>query len=77
METSVQTPTRSVRTALPVTIPLPHAPAALGISRRSIYRAAEKGQITLLKMGRTTLVVTDSALAFIDNLPRAELKSAQ
>ncbi len=65
----------SIRASLPVTVPLPRAPSIFGISRRSIYRAADMGKITLLKAGRTTLVDTESALAFLDGLPRRAVKA--
>jgi predicted DNA-binding transcriptional regulator AlpA len=59
-----------------VTVPLPQAPAVLGLSRSAIYRAAQAGQITLKKLGRTTLVDMASARAFIDSLPKAEIRRA-
>lgn len=41
------------------TVPLwPHAGMALGLSRSSIYQAAERGEIDVLEIGRRKLVVT-------------------
>jgi predicted DNA-binding transcriptional regulator AlpA len=59
-----------------VTVPLPQAPAVLGLSRSAIYRAAAQGKITLRKLGRTTLVDVASARAFIESLPKAEIRRA-
>jgi predicted DNA-binding transcriptional regulator AlpA len=59
-----------------VTVPLPQAPTVLGLSRSAIYRAAAAGHITLKKLGRTTLVDMASARAFIDSLPKAEIRRA-
>jgi predicted DNA-binding transcriptional regulator AlpA len=54
----------------PITLPLPKAVAASGLSRSAIYRAAACGRIRLLKLGRSTLVDMRSVSAFIDALPR-------
>jgi predicted DNA-binding transcriptional regulator AlpA len=59
-----------------VTVPLPQAPTILGLSRSAIYRAAAEGKIVLRKLGRTTLVDMASARAFIDSLPKAEIRRA-
>ena len=58
----------------PTLVPLPKAPAVFGLSRSAIYRAAGDGKITLRKLGKSTLVDTASALAFIANLPAATIR---
>jgi predicted DNA-binding transcriptional regulator AlpA len=55
---------------LPQLVPLPKAPATFGLSRSAIYRGSKEG-IVLRKLGRSTLVETDSILRYIANLPRA------
>ena len=60
----------------PVAVPLPHAPKIFGLSRSAIYRAASVGEITLMKLGRTTLVDTASVRKYLANLPRLQPKSA-
>lgn len=60
----------------PLTIPLPQAPAATGLSRSAIYRAAGEGKIRLLKNGRSTLVDMASVRTFLANLPSATVRTA-
>jgi hypothetical protein len=60
----------------PLTVPLPQAPAATGLSRSAIYRAAAAGKIRLLKNGRSTLVDMVSVRAFLASLPDAKVRSA-
>jgi len=59
----------------PAAVPMPKAPAAFGLSRSAIYRAAAEGKIILRKLGASTLVDTESALAFLASLPVAEVKA--
>lgn len=51
-------------------LPLPRAVQATGLSRSGIYRAAARGQIRLVKCGRTTMVDMVSVREFIAGLPR-------
>lgn len=67
-ERSIPAPTA---TPLPLAVPLPQAPALTGLSRSTIYRAAHEGRITLLKVGRSTLVDMESVRTFLASLPRA------
>ena len=60
----------------PMVVPLPDAPVVFGLSRSAIYRAAAAGQITLMKMGRSTLVDTASVRNYLNSLPRLTPKSA-
>ncbi|MGI4944412.1 MAG: hypothetical protein ACRYHQ_28285 [Janthinobacterium lividum] len=57
-------------------VPMRHAPDTTGLSRSAIYRAAGAGQITLKKLGRTTLVDLASVRAFLASLPDAKIRSA-
>ena len=68
--------TASVAIVSPLTIPLPQAPAATGLSRSAIYRAAGEGKIRLVKLGRSTLVDMASVRAFLASLPDAKVRSA-
>lgn len=54
---------------LPRVVPMFRAPAAFGVSRSTIYRAANAGDIRLVKLGRSTLVDSESVLAWLANLP--------
>ena len=65
MPRSIPAPTA----AEPMTIPLPQAPALTGLSRSAIYRAAADGKITLLKNGKSTLVVMSTVRSFLASLP--------
>lgn len=56
-------------TCLPLMVSVSDAPKVFGVSRSHIYRIAEQGQIDLVKMGRRTMVVTESMLAYINALP--------
>ncbi len=66
----------SVAIVSPLTVPLPQAPAATGLSRSAIYRAASRGEIRLLKNGRSTLVDMASVRAFLASLPAATVRAA-
>jgi excisionase family DNA binding protein len=50
---------------LPPTITVEEAGRLLGISRRSAYRAAARGQIPSFKIGRRLLVPTPALLAML------------
>ena len=58
-----------MNTTSPEMIPLPRAPAILGISRSGLYRLASEGRIRLLKLGSRTLVDAVSVRAYLDTLP--------
>lgn len=61
--------------AMPLAVPLPHAPTVTGLSRSTIYREAARGNIKLLKVGRSTLVCMDSVRAFLASLPAAAIRA--
>lgn len=68
---------QSVDLVSPLTVPLPKAPGVTGLSRSTIYREAARGNIRLLKIGRSTLVCMDSVRAFLANLPAASIRAPQ
>ncbi len=65
---------------LPPTITVEHAGEILGISRRSAYRAANRGEIPTFRIGRRLLVPSAKLLALLGidftGRPSAELVSA-
>ena len=61
--------------AVPLTVPLPKAPAITGLSRSRIYLKAARGNIRLLKVGRSTLVCMDSVRAFLASRPAAAIRA--
>ncbi len=58
----------------PLALPIPQATALTGLSRSAFYREAGRGNIKLLKLGRTTLVCMASARAFLASLPCASIR---
>jgi excisionase family DNA binding protein len=44
-----------------------------GCGRDKLYEAIRDGRLTARKFGRKTLVTTNDARTFLDNLPRLEL----
>ena len=59
----------------PITLPIKRATAVSGLSSPTLYREAGKGNIKLLKYGRTTLVDMESLRAFLRSLPRASIRA--
>jgi hypothetical protein len=68
----------SVDTRLPnpIAVRIPEAIRLSGLSRSEIYRRAGRGEIILLKCGRTTLVQFRSLRRLITSLPRASIRPA-
>lgn len=60
---------------LPVLVPMRDAPAAFGLSRSALYRLAGEGRIEFRKHGRSTLVLTESVLRAIAELPPAPIRA--
>ena len=58
----------------PLALPIQQAQVVTGLSRSGIYREAGRGNIVLIKHGRTTLVWMPSARAFLASLPRASIR---
>lgn len=54
---------------LPIMVSMGRAPQVFGMSRSFIYERAKRGEIELVKMGRFTMVKTESMLAYINSLP--------
>lgn len=54
---------------LPVLVSMGSAPRIFGMSRSYIYKIAGQEKIELVKMGRVTMVKTESMLAYINSLP--------
>jgi hypothetical protein len=57
----------------PHLIPMGRAPGLTGLSRAGLYRAAAAGEITIRKLGRSSLVDAASLAAFIARLPEAKI----
>lgn len=60
-----------------LSLPLRRVPGLCGLSVPTLYREAGKGNIVLLKYGRTTLVDMASLRAFLAGLPRASIRPAR
>ncbi len=56
-------------------VPIKRAAFISGVSVPSLYREAGKGNIVLLKYGRSTLVDLASLRAFLARLPRASIRA--
>jgi hypothetical protein len=60
----------------PIAVRIPWAMRISGLSRSEIYRRAGRGEIILLKCGRSTLVEYRSLRGLIKSLPRASIRPA-
>ena len=60
----------------PLAVRLPEATRISGLSRSEIYRRAGRGEIILLKCGKSTLVDMASLRATLAALPRASIRPA-
>jgi hypothetical protein len=58
----------------PLSLRIPEAQRISGLSRSELYRKASRGEIRLLKSGRSTLVDFASLKRLIGNLPVANIK---
>ncbi len=58
----------------PLAVRLPEASRISGFSRSEIYRRAGRGEIILLKCGKSTLVDMQSLRAAVAALPRASIR---
>ena len=58
----------------PLAVRLPEAVRISGFSRSEIYRRAGRGEIVLLKCGKSTLVDMASLRAAVTSLPRAAIR---
>lgn len=50
----------------PITVTVDGAKRALGLGRTKIYELIENGKLSTVKVGRRTLVKTDSIRALVD-----------
>ena len=57
----------------PIAVRIPDAIRIAGLSRSEIYRRAGRGELILLKCGRSTLVQFRSLQALMASLPRASI----
>lgn len=55
--------------ALPLMVSVSDAPRVFGMSRSHAYRLKEQGLIEMVKMGRATMIKTESMLSYINSLP--------
>lgn len=61
--------------AEPLAYRFPEAERVSGLSRSEIYRRAGRGEIIILKCGRSSLVDAASLKAVVASLPRARIRS--
>lgn len=54
--------------SLPLLVSVSDAPKFFGVSRSHVYRIAAQGRIDLVKMGRRTMVKTETMRAYIESL---------
>jgi excisionase family DNA binding protein len=53
----------------PITITIPGAVSASGLSRTTIYEALKRGELTAVKAGRRTLIRFSELEAYMASLP--------
>jgi len=58
----------------PIAVPFRDAPRVCGLSRSELYRRAARGEITLRKSGRTTLVLMANLRRLLDAAPAADIR---
>jgi hypothetical protein len=58
----------------PLAVRIPEATRISGFSRSEIYRRAGRGEIVLLKCGKSTLVDVPSLRTAVNSLPRAIIR---
>ena len=49
-------------------IPIPEAGRSLGIGRTTVYSLIEQGELKTVKIGRRSLITTESLRAYVDKL---------
>lgn len=54
---------------IPITVTIPDAVKATGMSRTSIYAALKRGDLTARKAGRRTLISFADLEAYLSSLP--------
>jgi hypothetical protein len=58
----------------PIAVRIPEACRLSGWSRSELYRRAGRGEVVIVKSGRSSLVLFHSLRAAIETLPRAVIK---
>jgi hypothetical protein len=58
----------------PIAVRIPEAILASGLSRSELYRRAGRGEVVIVKAGRSSLVLFHSLRAAIEALPRASIR---
>ncbi|GBR51192.1 hypothetical protein AA11825_1903 [Acetobacter pomorum DSM 11825] len=65
-------PENTGSSTLPLMVSVSDAPKVFGMSRSHAYRLKEQGLIEMVKMGRATMIKTESMLSYINSLPPAK-----
>jgi excisionase family DNA binding protein len=60
---------------IPVASGIAKASSLFGFSRSEIYRLLSAGKIRAVKSGRSTLIITESVIAYISTLPAATFRA--
>jgi excisionase family DNA binding protein len=58
----------------PILVPINEASALIGKCRRGIYQLIATGEIEARKSGRSTLIVYESLMRYVEGLPAAKIK---
>jgi excisionase family DNA binding protein len=58
----------------PILIPINEASTLIGKCRRGVYQLIATEQIKAVKSGRSTLIVYESLMRYVDGLPTAKIK---
>ena len=57
-----------MNTMQPLAVSVSEAGTLLGVKRTSVYKAVRRGDIKLLKIGRRSLIQTQSIRSYVDSL---------
>lgn len=60
------TAARHSQAAMPLYVPVYRAPEVFGVSVATIYRAKDKGEVTIYKRGRSALLKVEEVAAWIE-----------
>ena len=58
----------------PLAFTIPQAMTTAGVRKTSLYAAIQRGELCARKSGRRTLILRDDLCAWLERLPRLELK---
>lgn len=59
----------------PITVTIPDAVAASGMSRSALYEALKRGDLVARKAGRRTLISIEDLEAYIASLPKFQART--